>query len=302
MKVSTSARAAMVLLLVASALPVLAQQGIDALLSDRGITLDSSSVVSGKNVYALSTQEGVKFSVESATPLGVVAAKSIFRLLDLLRPWQGISPGVQQFRVDGEVVTLRLVPGKLVYGDRDLMPYVPSGLSFSIDGDRAEYDFRIKSGSYFLRFAGLLQTEASFMTRLIKAVDDPAGFARENDPEYLSRLVAEQGEALNAEKAARTEADTKIVALGDRVAALEALAAAQQTQISSLQTAAMAAHSKGVFGAPKPVPAAVIEGVRKVKAAKPKATPQEVLAALKADKVDATDRQVGAVLAVLYGE
>ena len=246
-------------------------------------------------MYSFSAQNGTKFSVESDGEISVASARSAFRLLDTLLPWKSLSPGTQQFRIEGNLVTLRLVPGKLVSGARDLKPFVPSGLSFSIDGDRVEYDFRIKSGAYFLRLAGRLQTEALFLDRLVRAIENPAAYARDNDPDYLARQLAELSESLEAEKTARTASEAK-------VAALEARTAEQEKALGSVQAAAMAAHAKGAFGAPKPIPAEVVEGVRKAKAAKPNATAAEVATSLKNDKIAATDRQIKAVLAVIYGE
>jgi hypothetical protein len=295
MKSYKFALTAVAVLLLASAIPLSAQENLQELLDQRGIALLSTDKADGKTVYSFSAQSGTKFSVESDGEISVASARSAFRLLDTLLPWKSLTPGTQQFRIEGNLVTLRLVPGKLVSGARDLKPFVPSGLSFSIDGDRVEYDFRIKSGAYFLRLAGRLQTEALFLDRLVRAIDNPAAYARDNDPDYLARQLAELGEALEAEKTARAASEAK-------AAALEARSAEQEKALGAVQAAAMAAHAKGAFGAPKPIPAEVVDGVRKAKAAKPNATAAEVAASLKNDKVAATDRQIKAVLAVLYGE
>ena len=295
MKSYKFALTAAAVLLLASAIPLSAQESLQELLDQRGIALLSTDMADGKTVYSFSAQNGTKFSVESDGEISVASARSAFRLLDTLLPWKSLTPGTQQFRIEGNLVTLRLVPGKLVSGARDLKPFVPSGLSFSIEGDRVEYDFRIKSGAYFLRLAGRLQTEALFLDRLVRAIDNPAAYARDNDPDYLARQLAELSEALEAEKTARAASESK-------VAAMEAQAAEQEKALGAVQAAAMAAHAKGAFGAPKPIPAEVVEGVRKAKAAKPNATAAEVATSLKNDKIAATDRQIKAVLAVLYGE
>lgn len=299
MKIEKFALTAAAVLLLASAVPLSAQEDLKGLLDQRGITLLSTDSAAGKTVYSFSSSGGVKFSVESAGQISVASARSAFRLLDAILPWKSLTPGTQQFRIEGNLVTLRLVPGKLVSSGRDLKPFVPSGLSFSIEGDRLEYDFRIKSGSYFLRLAGRLQTEAIFMDRLVKAIDDPASFARDNDPEFLARQLAELSEAFEAEKKA---SDAKVAALESKVADLESRSSEQEKALTAVQAAAMAVHAKGMFGAPKPIPAEVVQGVKKAKAAKPAATAAEVMASLKNDKIAATDRQVMAVLAVLYGE
>jgi len=302
MKIEKFALTAAAVLLLASAIPLSAQENLQELLDQRGIALLSADKTDGKTVYSFSAQNGTKFSVESVGEISVASARSAFRLLDTLLPWKSLTPGTQQFRIEGSLVTLRLVPGRLVSGGRDLKPFVPSGIAFSIDGDRVEYDFRIKSGAYFLRLAGRLQTEAIFLDRLVRAIDNPAAYARDNDPDYLARQLAELNVAIEAEQKAREASEAKAAAAEARVAALEARSAEQEKALGAVQTAAMAAHAKGAFGAPKPIPAEIVEGVRKAKAAKPTATAAEVAASLKNDKIAATDRQLKAVLAVLYGE
>lgn len=285
-----------------------AQEGIDRLLTERGITLVSRDASAGKTVLAFSTADGVAFGVEAGGEISEEVVRTALRLLDTLSAWKSLSPGTQNFRVEGDTVTLRLIPGSFVVGGKNYKPFVPSGLSFSAAGDRVEYDFRVKSGAYFLRFAGRLQNETTFLDRLKRAVDQPASFARDNDPDYLSRRIGELQEALEASDAKNSALETRLAAaegrfaaLDGRLAALDARAAEEAKADESTRRAAVEAHSKGIF-APAAIDGAVIARVRALKAEKPATTVSEMLAALKAEGVSASQRQVTAIFVVYFGE
>jgi len=285
-----------------------AQDGIDRLLSERGMTLVSRDTVAGRTVFSFAAAEGVKFGVETSGDISEEVVRSSLRLLDTLAAWKSLSPGTQNFRVEGETVTLRLVPGKFVSGGKDLKPFVPSGLSFSASGERIEYDFRIKSGAYFLRFSGRLQNESTFLDRFKRAVDQPAAFARDNDPDYLSRRIVELQEALEAAEAKNVVAETRAGALETRLAAEESRLSALETRVIdgekadvNARRATIEAHSKGFF-APYTISNALVDRVRALKTANPAIAVADIMTALGKEGFSASQRQVKAILIVYFGE
>jgi hypothetical protein len=298
-----------------------AQEGVERILGERRVKLVSQEAAAGRFAYTYATADNVKFGVESAVELSAGALRSLFRLWDAVFSWESLTPGSQNFRVVGDSVTLRLVPGTFASGGRDLKPFVPSGLAFTIAGDRIEYDFRLKTGPYFIRLEGRLQSESVFLERFKRAVDDPAAFARENDPDYISRRIVELQESLEnsdeARKTADTESDRRTAALEARITALEeslaALSAALETRLAEADARAAenekrdSYERKALINAyakanPKPVPADLVERIRSAKASRPAATSAEIVAALKAQGVSTTEKIVKAVVAVLFGE
>jgi hypothetical protein len=244
-------------------------------------------------------------------------------------------------------------------------------LSFSAQGEKVDYDFRVKSGSYFLRVQGRFQGEAAFLERVLRAVNDPALYARDFDTDYQVRRLGELLELFSelekaaVEKSAAMdravrELQTRLISVESRVGQdekrIEAILLAQQTGDTALakalaegeaglradmatteegikaeiakgeaefkayqtaqaeskedlktaqkttEAAVMAALSKGLFGAPKPVEVAAVEKIASLKAANPALTSKDLLAALKTEGIAATDKQIKAVLAVLFGE
>jgi hypothetical protein len=138
-------------------------------------------------------------------------------------------------------------------------------------------------------------------------------------------LVQTQGLLLLREEASKTEQaridlekrlNEKIAASEARISELEAKASALEAHNKALEAetrlmnaaadhtavAAVAALSKGLFGAPKPPAAEAIAKIREIKKANPATTSAEISTALKAQSIVATEKQIKAVLAVYFGE
>jgi len=341
-----------------------AQESVEALLQERGVSLISRESSGGRVLYTLSDQKHGRFTIETVGLVSGATVRSALLLLETVDGWKSLSPGLPAFQADGETVRMRMVPQRFVASGRDLRPFVPSGLSFSALGEQVDYDFRVKSGSYFLRVQGRFQGEAAFLERVLRAVNDPALYARDFDTDYQARRLGELLELVSElEKSAieKSAAMDKVVReLEARLAAAEAHADKMETRIETnvvsqqegdaalataltegesglradlakseegikaeiarseaevkayqasqahvqqlTEAAVMAALSKGLFGAPKPVETAAIEKIASLKTANPALTPKELLTALKADGIVATDKQIKAVLAVLFGE
>ncbi|MFH2116017.1 MAG: hypothetical protein ABIJ86_16065 [Spirochaetota bacterium] len=68
---------------------------------------------------------------------------------------------------------------------REYSASVPAGLRLRFDG-ALMYDFRVRSGDYFVRVRGVLMDEASLIAEIVKAVNDPGGYIAERDPSWLA--------------------------------------------------------------------------------------------------------------------
>jgi len=337
-----------------------AQESVEALLQERGVTLISRESSGGRTLYTLSDKDHRRFTIETVGLVSGDTVRSALLLLETVDGWKSMSPGLPAFQADGETVRMRIVPDRFVASNRDLRPFVPSGLSFSAQGEQIDYDFRVKSGSYFLRVQGRFQGEAAFIERVLRAVNDPALYARDFDTDYQARRlgellelvseleksaveksaaldrtlrelerrlasvesrVDEGGKAIEANLLSQQEGDTALAeALTEGEAGLSSEMARVETEFKTYQTAqaeseaemstaqktteaaVMAALSKGLFGAPKPVAAAAVEKIASLKKANPALSSKDLLTALKADGITATDKQIKAVLAVLFGE
>ncbi len=154
----------------------------------------------GPETTYVADDAGRRVRIDGFNPQDPTKARLLIPLLDATQGWPGLTAQLESAGADKNGVRLRIVPATLLSSDVDYTSYVPSGLVFVSDGSRVEYDFRLKVGGYFIRFQGVLQNYRSLMERMAAAVADPAGFIRDNDPDFLIRRVSEM--QLEADRAA----------------------------------------------------------------------------------------------------
>ncbi|HCM28962.1 MAG TPA: hypothetical protein DIC34_20895 [Treponema sp.] len=290
--------------------------GMDELIGNAGIQVISKELKGGRTSYVLSSARFPRISFETVGTVPLASLRSAIGLLDVVAGWKSLVPTSVSLSVEGDDVRLRVLPAKFSSGGRDLLSVVPSGLTFVVMGNSVDYDFRLKVGTYFLRLQGRFSGEAALIERMLGAIKDPAAYVRDNDPEYVARRLGELQEALSVAVDAASAAEIRTADLQARSAALEARASAAEARLAEsearlasvsasggkLAAVAAAQLTKGLFGAAKPVPSEVFAGVEKLRTATPAITSTEITASLKAEGIIATEKQVKAVLAVLYGE
>ena len=361
-------------------------RALDDLIGKAGIQVLSKGERNGRISWVLSSAEFPRIGFDASGTVDAAKVQTALRLLDAISGWKSLKPSSILLSVESDDVRLRVLPASFSWEGRDLVPVVPSGLTFVAVGSSAAYDFRMKIGSYFLRMQGRFSGELALLERMSRAIANPEAFVRESDPEYAVRRVVEFEEALAAALEAAAALDVRSKALEDLAATLSARSSALETRSRALEERAEASESraaalearsseldarlaetdarlaetdarlaetdarlaetgarlaetdarlaetktrlsetdarlaaeaasgartlavaaalmtKGAFGSAKPVPPEVFAGVEKLRTASPAAASKELVASLKLEGIVATEKQVKAVLALLYGE
>ena len=270
-------------------------------------------------IYAAEAPSGASFAAQLPDPLSVRDWNLVVGLYDRLVRWAGIGAAKWTFSTEGDQVRLLCLPSRVEYRGRDLLPNLPGGLSFASSGQEISYDFRVKSGDYFIRIQGQLVDEESLLNRLALAVDNPVIYIRNNDPSFLSARIDElRNQALaivEQEKAAigtleqkNGELQGKLDALSsdqkasvDRIRVLEQENRDLSASRDKIAAAAVAALSKGLFSSPPPPGGKAIAKIVELKNGNPSLKAGDIAAALKKDGVQVSDKQVTAVLMVYLG-
>lgn len=247
------------------------------ILAQGGVKVVGKTARGDRTSYTLEAASG-RFTLDAAGTVGSETAKAILALRSAISGWKSLVPSAVAFTALGDDVRVRVVPATFAEGSRDFLAYVPSGLVFSAMGGFVDYEFRVKVDAYFLRFRGRFAGERELLDRLVSAIDDPAGFVKNNDPDYHMARTIEQEEV--------------IIALTARVEALEKKSAL-------LETALIANQAKS---AAKPVDPKIIAAVADLRAKNPKMAAKDMVVQLKTQGITANVKQVGAVLAILFGE
>lgn len=263
----------------------------ESILKDGGVTVVTSAARGDRTSYTLEASSG-RFTLDAAGTVSPAAARAVLALREAFSGWKSMVPGTTTFTAVGDDVRVRVVPTTFAEGSKDFIPYVPSGLVFSAMGGFIDYEFRVKVDAYFLRFRGRFAGERALLDRLVSAIDDPAIFVRDNDPDYHLARTIEQEEVLIALRAG-LDAQAKLIE------ALDGKLKAQGERIALMEKALIANQAKS---ASKPVPPEIIARVVALRGENPKMTSKEMVVVLKTEGITANIKQVGAVLSILFGE
>jgi hypothetical protein len=167
--------------------PLMAQES--SALSPAG-----QSTIDGRSWLAYTGPGGMR--VLALTPFPAEASNRLERTVSVISAWPTIR--VTEVRVESSkgVDDYVLSFTSIQSGSRDYSANVPGGLRLRYDG-ALMYDFRVRSGDYFVRVRGVLMDEASLIAEIVKAVNDPGGYIAERDPAWLA-LQVERLDKVNA--------------------------------------------------------------------------------------------------------
>jgi len=270
-----------------------------------GFTQNATRNVDGIDYLVLVDPSGGEVllsPVVEPTPDRLDALKSI---VAMLRSWNGLTLASIRATNDASQLRVTAIPSSLLSGTTDLMSALPGGLVFWYDKS-IEYDFRVLSGPFAIRMAGLFTTPADLLDSLSLAYKDPATWLLKSDPEYAVKQIVQLGARVDG-LAAELKADEATIATdGDELTSL----ASAKTQsdkaagatIVRLETALMTALNVGFLSGPKPIPPAAVEWVVAKKTADPTLTKAALVEAAKTEKIQVSDKEIGIVLLVKYGE
>jgi hypothetical protein len=80
-----------------------------------------------------------------------------------------------------------LIPSRINYKDRDLLPYLPAGLSFSYNEEKIRYNFRILKENQSYKLTGVLDSEESLLDKILF-------YIKEDKPEEIIKEQKQTGE------------------------------------------------------------------------------------------------------------
>jgi hypothetical protein len=233
---------------------------------------DSRSVTNDKQgdieEYAcLKDAAGHIFYVEDGLNIPEEQADAVIKQKDMFYSLQLIKIKELKFQFEEGILQAVLVPSELKYNNKDLTPYLTSGLIFSVENSVLVYNFRIRKDNYFLRINGSFVSEKVLCDKLVEAVSTPQTFVQRRDPDYLLSNL----DRLSRENEALKRA---VIALGNR----------------------------GFFNSYEPVDDKLIDRVISIKTQKPAITPKEIEETLDKEKMPYTSKAVVLILNVYFNE
>lgn len=228
--------------------------------------------VDGKTWKAFSGPGGLR--VLAASPFDDATLPRLERVAEAAASWSALRAVELRAETSGEEGDAYVVlVTQALSGGKDYAPNLPSGIRLRFAGALL-YDFRVKSGDYFVRVKGVLVDEASLASEIAKAADDPAAFIAERDPAWAAGRIVE----------------------------LESTIESSAQAIEAIRTQLAAEMNRGFFGNPRHVPPAIVEAIRSLKRESPTAPRAEAAAVLKERGIKASAREIDAVYRAWFGE
>jgi hypothetical protein len=176
----------------------------------------------------------------------------------------------------------------------DLERSVADGIDFS-KSTEADFD-AVDEG--FATVRGRIEADEAAGIAAAQALADRAAALEARAQAAEDRLAAAEAR-LAASEAAAAALDAR---LAETAAAIDGRLAALEPASGRLETAAMALLSKGLFGAAKPIDGKAVERVLALRQATPTAAAKDLVAALKGEGIIVAEKQVKAILALVFGE
>ncbi len=325
-------------ILAFAAIAILVAAGLAAAdYSSYGFTQSGTRNVDGIDYLVLVDDSGAELLFSPLAEPGADRLNALKSIVSMLHTWKGLT--LSSLRATNDASQLRVTarPFSLLSGANDLSAALPGGLVFWYD-KAIEYDFRVLSGAYAIRMTGLFTTTADLLDSLSLAYKDPVTWLLRSDPEYAVKRITELTlrvdgleaslKSLGDELAStKTDFSGQLAATGDQLSAtraelgatkaeleltksnLAALVAAKAASdklmaadVARLESALMETLNVGFLSGPKPLPQATVDWVVAKKKADPSLTKAALVAAAKAEKVQASDKEIGIVLLVKFGE
>ena len=201
--------------------------------------------------------------------------KQINRVLEFLEyiyRLKFIKVSAMRFVASPQSIQATVNSKSLTCSSKDYLSYVPTHMLFIYNNDNSlEYNFRIVVNNIFVRIKGIWDREEieknDLCAQLELAVKNPSLYLRKRDPEYLLSLLSDL-----------------------------------EKKVKTLQRALLAMENKGFLGGNRSISETIILTVLKYKNQNPQAGLDEIMNILKEKNMQASKKEVKAILLVFYNK
>ncbi len=255
-------------------------QNASSVWEKKGLEITARESENGRDSLTLKDAGGRIFGVRQSREPDEQTAGRILGFVDSFTNWKSAGFASMDFLIDENSLEIHLIPSRFACGDRDVLSNLPAGLIFSA-GETVEYHFRITTGNLFIRVSGIFKDEDELCNRIITTLDNPTSHAGRDD----------------------------IAILADRIDVLEkkyeaALKKINDAELSDRRTkeALIGELNRSFFGTPQPISREIIDRILSLRTAEPQMGRRQLLDKLKSENRLISEKELGIVLNVFYGE
>lgn len=189
--------------------------------ADLNLELVNRKEERGKNILTLRDEEGQSFILTYINEPDKNTVKDILEQKDRIYDMKSFK--IKQLVIAySEVITeFHLTVNSFSYMGKTYKENFPAGLMFFYERRSMRYDFRVKSGAYFVRVDGVFDSASGLYKQLYDVINDPKKYLQNNSVKYAITKINELNRelqsvystALNAERSAeavRSEMESRI--------------------------------------------------------------------------------------------
>lgn len=195
-------------ILVTGVVALAAAQNTAAALENAGYRVLTERSEGGMPTWDVEDEQGRRFAVSVLGNLTRDRRQALDAMHDVIYGLEGLEIQRLRFVFERDRADAVVIPSRYRIDGRDYVRFMPSGMQFRFDGSVA-YDFRLLVDNLAVRINGQFLSEEQFVTRIQRAVANPAAYIQSQDPQFLARRLDEQQARIDANEFALSQQETR---------------------------------------------------------------------------------------------
>jgi len=248
----------------------------------KGWKIEKSEVNDDFSIIHLKKAKSNQISVKFYGKFPEEYGDKIISYFEEFKKWKNLQVSKIDFFVSNDILEMIISPKALKYNGMNIVPNLPSGLTFKTYGKSLKYNFRITKDNYFVRIVGTFTNEDALLTNVVSAINDPETYLKMREPEYFLKKLTELEEKYNNLKSEYDDFKAKM---------------------NKLHYAVLTLHNRGFLGiGVYPIKEKVIKKVIALKKANPKWGKKEIQKRLDKEKIKASGHEVFLILSIFFND
>jgi hypothetical protein len=188
-------------------------------LEAEGYTIVEEYFDGGVPSWRLQDTQGRRFSVSVMGRFSPAHAEALEAMREVIYEIDGLQIERLRYVFESDQADAVVIPSEFVIEGVDYVEYMPSGMQFEFD-DAVRFDFRLLVDNLAVRMNGQFLSEAQFLDRIQRAVDNPANYIQSQDPQFLAQQIVDLRERMEQRVAVDADQNTRDQEILSRVESL----------------------------------------------------------------------------------
>ncbi|MEX2444605.1 MAG: hypothetical protein WD492_13440 [Alkalispirochaeta sp.] len=199
--------------------PAQSRSDVTNALEDEGYTVREEYSDGGVPSWRLSDSQDRRFSVSVMGRFSSAHAEALDAMREVIYEIDGLEIDRLRYVFESDRADAVVIPSEFLIDGADYVQYMPSGMQFEFD-DAVRFDFRLLVDNLAVRMNGQFLSEAQFLDRIQRAVENPANYIQSQDPQYLAQQIVDLRQRMERRVAVDIEQNNRDESILSRVESL----------------------------------------------------------------------------------